>query len=111
MKNGHLQTSELANLRELYDAEEYEHKKGPLRERILMITENLSARDRAAAEADKLKAQTEEIYTADIKSQRARVWAPVVMASVIAISVTVCVVMSIAGVTFINGYWEYWSQR
>jgi len=111
MKNGELQTTDLTRLQKLYEDEEYDHNKRPIRDRILTISENLAARDRANAEAAKLKAASEEVMIRDVRAQQLTAWGPILMTIAVVTGVTICVVASIAGVVWIEGYWQYWGGK
>jgi len=110
MKNGELQTTDLSKLHEMYD-EASSYEKTDIAKRITNIAADIASRDKALAEVEKFKAQSMDVVISDTKLKKAAIWAMPVVYVIGALAIAICVVTSIAGVAWIDGYWEYHQRR
>jgi len=101
---------EFSQLIEVYEGADHYDKK-QLRQQLLQIRADQAKANLANAESQKLKYQSAQLITEEMKRIRAEVWARPTAWICIAVVAGLTVATCIFGVEFVRGYWQYWSGR
>ncbi len=106
-----LSQTTLSELKTLFDETSDRSDRKRIADRMLKVAENQSEAHKLEAETEKLKAKSTELIAVEMQRKRAELYTPALQWVSIAALIAVTIICCIFGVTYIEGYWSYWSAR